>query len=106
MSASGNYISQNLGAVLTQPNVIIFSISMTPRTWSNVQNFIATGQGVSARGPKIACSHTKTQSSLILHCTTAHVVINITTEIFLRVSGFWFPTPVNYEKQASEMNYQ
>jgi hypothetical protein len=46
-----------------------------------VQNFISIGQGVTAgRGPKIACSHRKAESSIILHCTTVHAVIGADTE--------------------------
>jgi hypothetical protein len=49
---------------------------VTSPTLSIVQNFISIGQGVTAgRGPKIACSHRKAESSIILHCTTVHAVI-------------------------------
>jgi hypothetical protein len=45
-----------------------------------MQNFISIGQGVTVwRGPKIACSHRKAESSIILHCTTAHAVIRLKT---------------------------
>jgi hypothetical protein len=41
-----------------------------------VHNFISIGQGVTVgRGSKIACSHRKAESSIILHCTTVHAVM-------------------------------
>jgi hypothetical protein len=60
----------------TKPTVITF------RTWhdladlSIVHSFMSIGQGVTGRrGPKIAYSHRKAESSIILHLTTVHVLI-------------------------------
>lgn len=58
----------------TEPIVTIIGTSGDPVDVINCAKFYCdkcTGFGV---GPKIACSHSETESSIIMHCTAVHAV--------------------------------
>jgi hypothetical protein len=69
MRSPGNFIFRALGAVPIKPILTVFG---APR--SNQLCKIQCDRLMGFWGPKIACSQMKAESSIILHCTTVHVV--------------------------------
>jgi hypothetical protein len=51
----------------------IFFANLDSRKGSSLRQGVTVGRG---GGPKIACFHRKAESSIILHCTAVHAVIN------------------------------